>query len=299
MLAARDALADRVVQALAQPYGVIHTEKVKELEGRPAATFSSYECVLAFQQYWKTYDRARFASVKECLERAIIVDPGYAEAFASLAVISADAYRFGFGDASSEAEPLGRALQLALRAVELAPRATHGYHALHLVYWLMNDVERSLEVAEQALALNPNDSALMAELGLRYGLRGQWEKSLPLVERAYARNPGQSGQYRIALFLDHFINGRGEAALAEALKIEAPSVIYNHVAAALAYGQLGRAKEAHDAVGRILAIAPDYGGRVVDDLRRRNLHPDLIEAIVEGLARAGLEVTAGVPRTAS
>jgi tetratricopeptide (TPR) repeat protein len=247
--------------------------------------------VLRFYQYWKTYDAQLYDSVRECLERVVVSDPDYADAYASLAIVYADAYRFVLGGAIDSPDPLAQALQLARRAVELAPNSTHSYHALHIVYWLMNDVERSLEAAERGLTLNPNDTALMADLGMRYCIRAQWDKGLPLVRQAYARNPGQSGQYRIALFLHHYINGQYEEALAEARKVEAQGIIYNHIVLAMAYAQVGRTEEAAAEVARILAIDPAYGNHVSEDLKKRNVHPDVIQAVVDGLRSAGLVVS--------
>jgi hypothetical protein len=68
----------------------------------------------------------------------------------------------------------------------------------------------------------------------------------------------------------------------------APSVLYGHVAIAIAAAGLGRQQEAAEAVHRILAIDPLYGDRVVSDLESRNLHQELIAQVVEGLRKAGL-----------
>ncbi|MGZ9020618.1 MAG: hypothetical protein ACXW3S_11800 [Rhodoplanes sp.] len=292
----RDDLADQVVRELAQPYGVIFSTKAREIEGKRPQSLTSYECVLRFYQYWKTYDAQLYDPVRECLERAIVADADYADAFASLAFVYADAYRFNRDRATISPDPLARALRLARRAVELAPDSTHSYHALHLVYWLMNDVERSLEAAKTGLALNPNDTALMADLGLRYCIRAQWDKGLPLVRQAYARNPGQSGQYRIALFLHHYINGEYEAALAEARKVEARGIIYNHVVLAMAYAQVGQRREAAAEIDQIVAIDPAYDNHAIADLQKRNLHPDLIKTVIDGLRDAGLAVSGSLSR---
>lgn len=286
--AVRDRIADRVARNLAQPYGVIFQKKVQEIEGKPAGSITSYECVLRFYQYWRSYLAELYAPVRECLERAVSEDPAYADAHASLAIVYVDAYRFNFGKADLAFDPMARAHELAKRAVELAPFSAFSYHAMHLVHWLLNNVDLSLAAGEKGLQLNPNDSSLMADLGLRYGVRGQWEKALPLLQEAYARNPAQPGQYRIAFFLNHYVNGRYEQALAEAKQLNAPNVAISHVALAVSYAQLGRIREAEAAVARILAIDPTYGDRAVDDLKMRNLYPDYIPLFVDGLTKAGL-----------
>lgn len=291
----RDRIADQVVRELAQPYGVIFNEKAKEIEGKPAESITSYECVLRFYQYWRSYLAELHGPVRACLEQTVAVDRGYAEAYSSLAIVYIDTYRFNLGRDSLRFDPRARALELARRAVELAPDSAFSHHALHLVYWLMNEVDLSLAAGERGLQLNPNDTSLMADLGLRYGVRGRWDEGLPLLEEAFARNPGQPGQYRIAFVLKHYVDGDYEAALAQAKQLDAPNVAIAYVALAICYGQLGLSEEAKDAVAQILAIDPTYGTRVVKDLRMRNLHEEYIPLVVEGLAKAGM-VIAGYSR---
>ena len=286
----RDGIADQVVRELAQPYGVIFNEKVKEIEGKPPASITSYECVLRFYQYWRSYRVDLHPAVRECLEKAVSEDPAYADAYASLAIVYVDAYRFNFGRESLPFDPMVRAHELAQRSVGLAPDSAFSYHALHLVYWLMSDVESSHAAGERGLQLNPNDTGLMADLGLRYGVRGEWEKSLPLLEQAFARNPPLPGQYRVAYVLNHYINGRYEQALAEARQSDAPNVAITHIFLAICYAQLGRTQEAKSEVTQILAIDPTYGDRAIENLTVRNLHPDYIPLVAEGLAKAGLVI---------
>jgi len=283
-------IADRVVQTLAQPYGVIYSERVKEIQGKPPQSLTSYECVLYFYGYWRKLTRERFREVRGCLERTIASEPDYAEALASLALVYADAYRFKFAGGELDFDPLPRAMELARRSVELAPKSVLGYQALDVVYWLMNDVPRSLEAAETGFALNPNNTEIMADLGFRYCLRGNWDKGLPLVEDSFARNPAEPTAYRVATFLHYYITERYDEALREAKKLELPDVIYSHVALAIAYGQLGREREARAAVKQILEIDPAYADHAIQDLQKRNLYPDLVRLIVDGLRKAGLAI---------
>jgi tetratricopeptide (TPR) repeat protein len=156
----------------------------------------------------------------------------------------------------------------------------------------MNDVDRSFEAAEKGLALNPNDSEIMADLGGRLCLAGSWERGFPLVQEAFARNPGQPGLYRIVTFLRFYLDGQYTDALAEIEKADIPSVIHYHVLLAMAHAQLGQMKEADADVKAILKIDPAYGDNVVADLKKHNVHPDIIRAVVAGLRKAGLGIGA-------
>jgi TolB-like protein/Tfp pilus assembly protein PilF len=291
---AREIIANRVVQTLAQPYGIISREESKEIEGTLPQSFTSYQCVLEFYNYWRTLSLPLHATVQKCLEKAVAEDPHYSEAYSALAMVYANVDRYGFNPDGVTFDPLPKALDLARHSIELAPESVQGYKALHLVYWLMHDVDRSFAAAEEGLALNPNDSEIMADLGGRLCLAGNWERGFPLVQEAFARNPGQPGLYRIVTSLRFYLDGQYEKALAEIEKANIPSVIHYHVILAMAHAQLGQMKEAAAEVKEVLKIDPAYGDNVVADLKKHNVYPDLIHEVVEGLRKAGLNVRVSV-----
>jgi adenylate cyclase len=290
IIEAREIIANRVVRTLAQPYGIVFREKSKEIEGTLPQSFTSYQCMLEFYNYWRDLSLPLHATVQKCLEKVVAQDPNYSEAYSALAMVYANIYRYGFNPDGVTFDPLPKALDLARHSIELAPDSVQGYKALHLVYWLMNDVDRSFAAAEQGLALNPNDSEIMADLGGRLCLAGNWERGLPLVQEAFAMNPGQPGLYRIVTSLRFYLDGQYGKALAEIEKADIPSVIHYHVILAMAHAQLGQAKEADAEVREILKIDPAYGIHVVADLKKHNVYPDLIQAVLEGLRKAGLNV---------
>ena len=63
-----------------------------------------------------------------------------------------------------------------------------------------------------------------------------------------------------------------------------------YVVRAMSYGQLGRTAEGRDAVAEIIKRKPNFGEDVRNDFRRRNLPEPVIEHIVEGLRKAGLQI---------
>jgi hypothetical protein len=80
-------------------------------------------------------------------------------------------------------------------------------------------------------------------------------------------------------------------ALIEAQRIYVPDLIFGSIARAMAHAALGDRPAAAKAVAALLAVDPAFGNHVVDDMAGRNLHPDLILAIVAGLAEAGLVIS--------
>lgn len=289
LFATEDQIATEIVQILAQPYGVIFGDQVKELRAGAPSSLSSYECVLQFLQYWKKADRQQFAGIRHCLEHAIVEDPGYALAHSKLALLYCDAARYGFDRGKISFDPLARAFELANRAVELEPRSAHGYQALHLIYWLRNDVDSSLRAAEQGLELNPNDTELMADLGGRAYVAGQWER-YALITEAMARNPALSDFYRVATYLHAYRSGDYRKALTEAKRINLANISYGYIAIAAAAGQLGHRTEAEEAVRKILELDPAFTEHAVAFFKKHNLHPELTRGLVDGLRKAGMNI---------
>lgn len=288
VLNVREKIADQVVQTIAPPHGVIFSDKLRETEGRPPQSFSSYECVLIFHLYWRKLAAERYGPVRECLERTVAREPDYAEAVAALSFMYIDAYRFRFDDGALGDAPLSRALALANRAIELAPKAAAGYKARHLTLWMMQDIPRSFEAARMALSLNPYDTDIMGDYGTRLCLTGDWSAGLPLVREAFARNPAESSAYRAPLALHHYLRGEFRAALDEAQRIDMPRIIYPHILRAISHAQLGQPKEASSEIARIAEIDPRYGDRIVADLEKRNIQSSIIRAVLAGLHKAGM-----------
>ncbi|MBS7813806.1 tetratricopeptide repeat protein, partial [Roseococcus pinisoli] len=288
ILNVRDEVANSIARTLAQPYGIIFSNKARETDGRPPEFLDSYDYVIRFYQYYRTFDYNVFESVRTGLERAVLMDPGYADAFACLSQIYSDAFRFSYALPDPRIDPRQRALLLAHRSIQLAPNSSRGYHALGHAYWFNGDVAGALAAFGAGLTLNPNDTDLMADLGLRYANLGRWQDALPLLEGSYARNLAQPGTYRVGLAQYHYVHGRYEDALAEARKINAPHVLYGFVLIAAAAAQLDLHQEAREALEQLLALDPNFGDRIVSDLTLRHIHADIISAVLDGLRKAGL-----------
>jgi adenylate cyclase len=288
LLAAQTAIADEVARAVGQPYGSMFEQSAREIAGKPATDLLSYECVVRFQQYWRTYDVKMYDDLVGCMKATIARDPGYARAYSGLALLYVDAYRFGYGPDQLSFDPIQRALELADTAIGLEPNASDGYLALSVARWFDHDVEGGLEAARQGLALNPNNTILIGELGIRYALLARWADSKAMADKLFALNPRAPAGYRRAIFIHAYMRGDYDAALSELLAAEAPLNIYDYVFRAMTYAQLGDSRNAAAAVAHILAFDPNYGANVAADFRKRNAAPVVVRAIVDGLAKAGL-----------
>ena len=291
LLTIQSDIAENVARAIGQPYGAVFNQTADRIASKPTASLESYECVVKFRQRWRDYDQRDYDEMRGCLERTVAADPGYARAYASLALLDIDTHRFGFGRDRIRIDPLQEARAFARHAIELDPDSTEGYLALSMAYWFSHDVEASIAAAERGLALDPHNTDLLAELGFRYAFLEQWDLSRPLIAQAFARNPATPSGYRIANFQYYYMHGDYEAALNEALAVKAPYVLYGYLCEAAAYGQLGDRTNGAAAVAELLKIDPNYGEHVEADLARRGNSPNITQKVIEGLVKAGLRVS--------
>jgi Tfp pilus assembly protein PilF len=78
-------------------------------------------------------------------------------------------------------------------------------------------------------------------------------------------------------------------ALELALKLNTPDNFYQHAVLAMCYAQLGEMDAAHKALQQTLSLKPDYG-KVARQLHGKWIQPQLVEQLMEGLRKAGLEI---------
>jgi adenylate cyclase len=294
LLDIQQTIADQVARVVAGPYGVLYRAGLAKSEPRPPSDFSAYDCVLRLYAYWTTRSPAEHLQVRDCLESAVVREPNYAAAWAGLAYLYLDEVRDGFNPRPDAYDALDRALEVAKRAVHLAPESATAHQALYVTHFIRNEVPEFVEVGERALTLNPHNADVVADFGFKLAVSGHWNRGIALLEEAIAVSPVHPSWWHFAFVLNHYRQHQYEQSLAEALKIDMPEYYMTHVVRAMSYGQLGRADEARLAVEQITQRKPDYAVTVREDFRRRNLPEPLIEHIVEGLQKAGL----GHPRPA-
>ena len=91
----------------------------------------------------------------QLFERAIAREPGFAKAWARLAIVCA---HMAFWSFAPKEEAYPKAEHAARRAIELDDRLSDAHHALGVVYWFRYwDLEGCERELRHAMALNPND----------------------------------------------------------------------------------------------------------------------------------------------
>jgi TolB-like protein/Tfp pilus assembly protein PilF len=288
-------VSKRVSAIVASNYGLLAEAGLAEAQRRPPESLAAYDCVLRYYHYQKSFDQQEHARVRSCLERAVELEPDYAEAWAVLAQIYAQEYRFGYNARPELYDAHERSLAAAQRAVEIEPRNPTAHLMLANALFDGHNLAGFRAAAERAISLNPNDPEVLAHYGMRLIYVGEWERGMPLVTKAIALNPEHPRWYRNPLIYYYYNTNDYERALVETERHEFSEVIWWLLFRAMILGQLGRSEEGQPTVEAALRLQPDVRERFWDMARIWNMPDPQIEHMAEGLRKAGLAI-APAPR---
>lgn len=291
LLAIQDEIASNVATVVGQPEGVVYEREFANAASGPS-TMEGYTCVLSVYAYWRSFDPAEHLKRRECLEKTVATDPGYTAAWQMLTFMYLDEYRYGYNERPPTAyRPLDLALETAQRAVFLAATDARSYEALYAVYFYRGDIESFRRTGSDARRLNPNNTEIMADFGNKLVTIGAFDEGAALIRKAIGLNPGHPGWYNIGLLLDAYRRGDYVVALAAGERLNMPRHYRSWVFFAMIYGQMGDHAMALTAKDELLRLEPEFALNARSDMKKWGYRDDLIELCVEGLKKAGLEIS--------
>jgi len=179
-------IATRIVEAL--DVGLLDRERTALTE-RPTDSVEAYQAYLRGSQLlWQAdYGRESFALTIQMFERAVALDPGFAQAYAGLSAAYSRSAHYGF-DRSEE--HLATARTLVDRALELKPGLAEAHLALGLYYyWARRDYERALAALDDARALGGDTAEILQVIGYVKRRQGDMAGSAAVLEQSLELNP--------------------------------------------------------------------------------------------------------------
>ena len=278
------ALQDEIARAVVAALKLKLLQPPTSLERRTSKpeAFNQY---LLGKQFFHRNNEGDFRRAKQAFEGAVALDPGYAPAWAGLALAT-----FWVADSESSLAAIiagqDRALEAANKAVALAPDLPDGYRARgYLRVPVAWDFEGSRADFERALSLRPDDPEVLAEyavavlrpqarlpeaiaalhnvveqdplnarvwssLGNSLAMNGQRVPAREAFNRSLEISPEQSfTAYNLSLTF--LVEGKPADALASSRRSSAE--VYRLAGAAEAQFSLGLAKEAQQALDQLIA----------------------------------------------
>ncbi len=278
------AVQDEIAHAVAQALRVkLAPDRPVVAERRTRVPEAYEKFLLGRQRYYTRSSSDGFRSAVAAYEKSIAADPGFAPAWAGLAV--ALAASADYGDSSGQVANLKRrAIEAADRAVALAPDLPDAYGARGFVragiLWDWPGVKSDFE---RSLALNPRQPDTLRRYGTWYlGATGRVSEGVAALLSATEHEPLfvyawtdlallhiKAGQMQAAgtalaraleidpdnrlalrhLAVMHLLEGRPQEALAAAQRN--PEPLWSTMGSALAYQDLGRDADSRAALAEL------------------------------------------------
>ena len=191
---------DAVIDDIFQVQSEIATKVISHVglalgSARDAIDFQPTENLEAYGAYVRglhhfrlpDYTEESYQLQVEMFERAVELDPEFAQAHAMLSRSHAAMYHFGY-DRTPDRQTIAR--RAADRALELAPDAHETHLALGVYhYWCHKDYERALQSLSVARAVVPWNTDILEIVGFVRRRQGRWGESAASLERALELNP--------------------------------------------------------------------------------------------------------------
>jgi TolB-like protein/Flp pilus assembly protein TadD len=281
-------LQDEIVAAILDSVGVeIEAEEMARARRKPTEDLSAYDAYMRGLYHSGFLTRRGNAEARRWFERAIELDPGYAEAHYGLAGNYAGEYMMAW-----DVDPglLDRAEEQARRCLELDPSIPQCHVGLANAGLAGGNVADVIRHAERAIELAPSFFGGHFTLGMARLREGQPQRAIQSFQRANRLNPRGEANEGILAFA-HFQAGREREAVAiwERVRAANPDIVPGRVLLASYYEAAGDHAQARVLVEEIRAVNPDLTVQQIADIAAvRALGPEHVSRIQENLRRAGL-----------
>lgn len=239
----------------------------KKLTKRSTENTDAYEDYLRARYFFNKYTPDGFEQAVKCCEAAIVKDPGYALAYATLADTYGSAAFFGY---VLPQEGVAKAEAAARKALELSPNLAEAHHALAKEsFFFRRDWGTAERAFLRALELNPRSAECRMYYALMLVVLGRRDEALAHAQQALDDDP-LSGIVNTAMVLVHLFTGSFDAGLTRAhraLQLD-PNLVLVRQVLAFAYEQKEEFDTAIEFGGPLMAMAPGVDPRpLLDQLR--------------------------------
>lgn len=237
-------------------------------------------------QYLRRHREADEAKAVKHFERAVSLDPDFADAWVELGNAH---LRARHRSAKEHARAIERAVELARKALAIDDSNPDAYALLGRVHAAKKDYEKAIAFGKKAVALNPNRSSDIARLAETMTNAGRPEEALELIKKAMRLNPFYPHWFLLPLGNAYRLMGKFDEAIAafELLRERNPESSSSHIALAYTHAQAGRKEKARAAAANVLKRRPGFSvNRYAKGLPYRD--PAEVQRIADALLEAGL-----------
>ncbi len=291
----RDQLTARIAGHLV---GRIEQHQLQSIKARGPENWEAYECWLRGIDVLRKVDWTSFEAATSYFNKALEIDPGYARAYAGLAMAQFKAWSCLNWTSWFKLEE--NAFGYAQKALELDDQDHHVHCIVGLVSLFTRDFGRARHHLERSEQINPNDARTLANGAACWALLGEAERGVKMAELAIRLDPFHSDWYLAALGFAYYVARDYERAIA-AMEVAPGALCDTPAYLAAAYARSGKPAAARRHVQEFIRLncermggdpetdVPSYVDAV---LIRSNpyLKAEDAEHFLEGVRLAGLPV---------
>ncbi len=196
----------------------------------------AYDAFLRGRESFIRYTKEATAQARQMWEKALALDPQYAEVYASLGLTY---YLDWVWRWSADPQTLERALELGQKARALDDSLPLAHSLLSYVYAQKQQYDQAIAEGERAIALAPNNADAYGRQAGMLNFAGRPEEALRIMKQGMRLNPRSPALYFVELGTAYSMTGRyaeGVAALKQCIS-QSPTLMNAYVALAGNYVQ--------------------------------------------------------------
>ena len=283
----QDEVVSEVSSIIADNYGIIPRLLLNAPTNQRPNNLGVYDAVLQFQAYNHNSAKPSLREkTRECLHRAIELDPNYALAWAYLSEVTTDDYVLMYEDYSPE--KLAQAHTFADKAIKIEPRCQYAYWAKAYAFFADRKKDSFIEMAEQAVSINPNGAFICGLVGWAMALSGECDRGHKLMGKAMKLNPYHPDWFHIVPCLDAINAEDFRTAHEHAIKFNSPEMPWDGLLRSATLNLIGKHKESAIAFSDVIALKPELSNSTVLNkfLRRLIWDENTISIILKAIQKS-------------
>jgi TolB-like protein/class 3 adenylate cyclase/cytochrome c-type biogenesis protein CcmH/NrfG len=280
----QDEVIGKIVSALAVKLTGVEQA---QLARRPTDNLEAYDYYLRAERDVYSEDYSLLSLTLSLYEKAIALDPDFADAHAGYARVAVDVWRLNWDNILAGPVARKRAYEAAARALTLDANIPRAYSVLGVLQVVDGRYDEAMESARMAVSLGPNSADAYVNLAIVLMFSGRPDEALAAMETALRLNPkpspGVHGYYGAVLFM----NRQYEKAI-EPLEKARDSSIFAREHLAMVYSHLDRLDDAKIEVDALLKAIPNTSLSYYRVAYAHHKREEDIAHLLEALRKAGV-----------
>jgi adenylate cyclase len=283
------ALQSEISEKILAAVGVeISEAELERSRRKPTDDLTAYDLFMRGVSHFHRFTREDNQKARRLFERALELDPNFAEAYAVLGGTYTTEFGFGW---NLDPKLLDRAEELARRGLALNPSIPNPHVSLAAIHIFRGEPALAIVAAQRAIELGPSFWVPHFFLGFALAQQGRFVGAMQSIQRGLRLNPrAPSGFWLIVPWVNLAAGRKQEAvALFEQIRAANPELIGARTPLAAIYELEGRHEEARAIVQEILRVNPHYSAELAAQLTEERFLPtETVAEYGDALRRAGL-----------